>query len=178
MLRKILNFAISGILLLGVAANAAAKPVVIKNLDASATGPVFISDVSLEAAEGIWVNDKDRADILEKIKKRLDAQAPAGGRSAAGVSVYAMRLLFTRFDHGNGVARLALIGLGQIHMEALVSFLDIDGKLSGQYKVGKGLVLGGIAGGIISTSDIENGFATAVASIVSPKKTEAPAPTK
>ncbi len=178
MLRKMRDFAIAGILLFGAEANAVAKPVVIKSLDAAATGPAFISDVSLDAAEGIWVNDKDRADILEKIKKRLDAQAPEGGRSAAGVSVYAMRLLFTRFDHGNGVARLALIGLGQIHMEALISFLDPDGKLSGQYKVGKGLVLGGIAGGIISTSDIENGFATSVASIVSPKKMEDRAPKK
>jgi hypothetical protein len=174
MLRKMRTLVLAAILLLGAGANAAAKPVVIKSLDAAATGPVYISDVSLEAAEGVWVNDKDRADIVAKIRTRLDAQAPIGGRSAAGVSVYSIRLLFTRFDHGNGVARMALIGLGQIHMEALVSFLDPDGKLSGQYKVGKGLVLGGVAGGLVTTSNIENGFATAVAGIVAPKKAEGP----
>jgi hypothetical protein len=162
--------AVAAIFLVAACATSANKPKIVKNFDAAAAAPFQISNVSIETASGVWMSDADRTAMLQKIKSKLDALTTASGQTAATATSYSVKLLFTRYDRGAAAARLALIGLGQIHMEATVSIVDRDGNLSGEYYVGKGLVLGGIAGGLISAKDVEEGLAKSVAAIFAPKK--------
>jgi hypothetical protein len=160
--------AITAIVVVSGCATSANKPTIVKKFDAVAAAPFQISDVTIEAASGVWMSDSDRASIRQKIKTKMDALAAANQPSAAATA-YTMKVFFTRYDRGAAAARLALIGLGQIHMEATVNIFDRDGALSGQYNVGKGLVLGGVAGGLISANDVEEGLAKSVAAIFTPK---------
>ncbi|MEO5599031.1 MAG: DUF4410 domain-containing protein [Novosphingobium sp.] len=159
--------ALLGMVLLAGCASAKTKPTVLQSLPSEIKLPVRVSSVTVDAAEGIWVSDEDRMLVQQKIRSRLDA-LPVTDATMQG-PVYAMRVLFTRFDHGSSAARLGMIGLGQIHMNGTVSLVDQTGKLCGEYKIGKGLVLGGIAGGLTSTSDVEDGFAKSVVAILTPK---------
>ena len=82
-----------------------------------------------------------------------------------------IKIVITQYDEGNRFARFMLIGLGQIHLEGDVVFIDAtDEKEVGRYKVSKDFAFGGIYGGITGMEDVEKGFAKSVAQIVTNKQ--------
>ncbi len=149
-------------------ASAPTRPKVIQAPVAVSGAPVLISDVTLDAADGVWINDKDRKLLLEKISYLLNAQGSLADPDSPAPA-YAMRVRITRFERGNAAARMAFIGLGQIHIEGSVSLIDAAGKSYAQYQLAKGFVLGGVAGGMTSAGDVESGFAKSVVAVVAPK---------
>jgi uncharacterized lipoprotein YmbA len=167
-MQKIQAFMLTAALALGGCASAATKPAVIEQPPVAITTPVHVSDVSIDAVSGVWVNDADLAALHKKILGTLAGQEPASG-PAAGTPVYTMRVMLTRFEAGSAAARMAFIGLGQIHIEGTVTLLDADGKQRGQYKITKAVVVGGLIGGFTSVGDVEDGFAKSAAEIVAPK---------
>ena len=146
--------------------------------------PVRITGISLDAADGVFVSDPNRQRLLDKIESRVAAIQPA---AAPDAPAYRMFVILTRFSRGQAAARLALIGLGSVHVEGKVQLFDSANKQVGEFAITKGLVLGGIAGGLVSAGSVEDRFAHAVAATITPKppldakttgKTTAPATSK
>lgn len=165
--QKRLAAALLGGLLLSGCAGKQVKPTVVESLSSEIALPVRFSSVTIDAADGVWLDDDDRLMIRQKVKSKLDTLVLTGADRSK--PAYAMKIVFTKYESGSAAARLAFIGLGQIHMEATITVVDATGKRCGEYKVGKGLVLGGIAGGLASTADVAEGFAKSVAAIFTPK---------
>jgi hypothetical protein len=57
---------------------------------------------------------------------------------------------------------MSLIGLGSIKIEGTVKLIDANGAPAGEYAIHKGLVLGGIAGGMATAGGVHGRFANAV----------------
>ena len=75
-------------------------------------------------------------------------------------------MTFTTYDKGNAVARLMLIGLGQIHIDANVALIDATSNaILANYFVHKTFAWGGAYGGTTSIEDVESGFAASVVKI-------------
>ena len=76
-------------------------------------------------------------------------------------------LLFTRYEKGNKWARFWLAGLGQIHIDAVLSLRDIETQeLLGEYKVSKTFAWGGMYGASVTMADVQEGFAETVVAIL------------
>lgn len=139
------------------------------------TAPVRISKVMLDSAPGVFVGDDDRQLILSKIQSRLNALSPS---PAADAPAYRMSVILTRFSHGEAAARMALIGLGSIHVEGKVQLIGTDGKQVAEFVITKGLVLGGLAGGFATASSVEDRFANAVVATIIPRPSAAASSTE
>jgi len=78
-----------------------------------------------------------------------------------------VRVRFTRYEKGNAFARFMLAGLGQMHIDAMVTLINKDNNnILGKYKVTKTFAWGGIYGGSRGIEDIEPAFAEAVANTI------------
>ena len=125
-----------------------------------------ITTVTIESVEDVFVNDDDRAAILTKINARMAMRNPAPTVSAPS---YKMEVMITRYKRGSAAARMSLIGLGSIKIEGAVTLFNPDGSKAGEYDVTKGLVLGGIAGGLSTANGVHDRFANSVVAGIMPK---------
>lgn len=132
--------------------------------------PVRITQVELDAADGVFVSDEDRAAVLKVVRAKLDGGLPPAAETAPG---YRMLVLLTRFTRGAAAARMSLIGLGSIHVEGKVRLTAADGTMLPEVPITKGLVIGGLAGAFVTSDSVIGRFANAVVASVQP----APAPT-
>lgn len=149
------------------------------NLTSAPPGDRFsrYSDLCVEvtASQGLSLTPSD----LDRIKGLIISNVPAesAGRfkcvdeSAAGPATIRAKVTITKYDEGNAMARLMLAGLGQMHIDADVVLSDSttnDQLLRSEVK--KSFAWGGIYGGGTQITDIEDGFAKAVAASFSGKK--------
>jgi len=155
----------TGLVITGCAGSVSA-PVAVQALAPEHRSDLSISRVVADAADGVPVRDDELSSMSRMIKTYMQADRP-GSVSEAGL--YTMRVHFTRFDRGDRLARLMLIGLGQIHIEATVDLCDATGNVVAEYKVSKDFAGGGVWGGSTDVSDVEDGFAKSVAEIVKAK---------
>lgn len=155
------------VLVLTGCAGATTPPSVVVPLAIDRQAPVQIGSLSLDVETGIWIKDDQRQHLRNRIEAELAKRAlmaPAGTAPQA----YALNVHLTRFDEGNAVARLALIGLGQVHIEGTVTLRDAAGQKTGEYKIRKTFAAGGLIGGLTSTEAVEDGFAKSVAAGLQP----------
>jgi len=160
-------------LVLAGCATATTAPAIVQPLAIDTTSAVHIADVKLDTVSGIWIKEKQRVEIRNKIEAELQKHALSAAPVAAGApatpQTYRLKVLLTRFDEGNAMARLALIGLGQIHIEGTVTLTDAMGNQAGQYVIKKTFAGGGVVGGITTTANVEDGFAKSVVAGLTPK---------
>ena len=167
---RILGFA--GLAALGIAlsgcAGSVAAPVSVQALSAQQKMMLRIADVSAETKAGVVMTPMDLDRLSQRVKAELTALTPSviGPADASAAKV---KLVFTRYERGSAAARALLIGLGQIRIDADVVVVDASGTTVGQYQVAKQFALGGIAGAVTSTDDVEEGFAKSVAEIFKSK---------
>ena len=166
-MRTVNTLALAGVLALGGCATAATAPTVIDKPALAPAAPIHISDVTLSAKDGVWISDGDREFLLQKILAQLNGLKPSNAPPTATTD-YVMHVELTRFDKGSTFGRLMFIGLGQIHIEGTIALVDDKGADHGRYKIVKTYAMGGLAGGMTSASDVEEGFAKSVAAIVAP----------
>jgi hypothetical protein len=77
------------------------------------------------------------------------------------------KLTFTRYDKGNAFARAMLIGLGQIHIDADLLFIDkATGKELESLKISKTFAMGGLYGATTDIHSVEDGFTASVAAAI------------
>ncbi|MBF0482276.1 MAG: DUF4410 domain-containing protein [Desulfovibrionaceae bacterium] len=85
------------------------------------------------------------------------------------------QMVFERFEEGNAFARAMIAGAGQMHITASVSLLDTNTRNQlAQFKVDKTFAWGGIYGASQKITDLEPGFAQAVADAITGRKEEKP----
>lgn len=151
-------------------AGSVAEPTAVQALTTDQKAALRLSDVTADADKGVPVSDGDMGLICQKVRAEIEAQSPGifADRAHAG-SAMRLNIHFTKFDRGNAFARFMLIGLGQIRIEANVDVIDTSGHTVAQYQVAKDFALGGIAGGVTSVEDVEEGFAKSVAEVVKAK---------
>ena len=152
------TLALSTSLLVTGCAGSATKAVVVQPLTIDHNSNIRIADVTVEAADGVWLRDEHREVIQRKIQDILD-KTPQSNGSGKG---YHMKVTLTRFDEGSAAARLTLIGLGQIHIEGGIRLFDDANKPAGEYQIKKTFVGGGFYGGFTSLESVEDGFAKSV----------------
>lgn len=76
-------------------------------------------------------------------------------------------ITFTVYEEGNAFARAMLAGIGQIHIDAEVTLENRAKQATlSKHEVNKTFAWGGIYGGVTRISDVEHGFAEAVAAIL------------
>jgi hypothetical protein len=127
------------------------------------------------AAEGAAATmpPADRERIAALVARKLKERAPTRFTEVAVTTIAAtpdtmfVTIAFTRYDGGSAVARFMLAGLGQIHVNADVTIEDRSRPaVLGEFAVTKTFAWGGIYGATTNITDVEEGFAEAVAKVV------------
>jgi hypothetical protein len=119
--------------------------------------------VSVEAAKGVEMLPSDKTVLAEIIQQKVD-QRKIANASQAEKRDFEVSMLVTRFQKGNAFARAMLAGLGQIHLDAVVTLLRLpDRKEEGKFTLSKTFAWGGIYGASTSMEDIEKTFGDGVA---------------
>jgi len=129
--------------------------------------------VNVDAADGLKILPEEKQRIAEKVAMKIDARK-AANPSTGPVRIYEVDLHLTRYDKGNAFARAMLAGLGQMHIEGVVSLFQMPEHTPvGEFTLKKTFAWGGIYGAATSIEDIEGTFADGVAAAVTGQK-EAP----
>ncbi len=108
-----------------------------------------------------------------KVQVELQSAAPGimvDANSPDAAAALSLKMNFTNYELGSAFARMMLIGLGQIHIDADILFVDANGATKSKYQISKQFALGGAYGGFTRITDVEDGFAKSVAEIVVPPK--------
>jgi hypothetical protein len=125
-----------------------------------------LSQVTVNAAEGIKILPMEEERLTQKIKAKIDARKSANIRTGES-NTYEVDLHLTRYEKGSAFARAMLVGLGQIHIEGKVSLYQMPARtLVGEFDLKKTFAWGGIYGAATSMDDIENTFSDGVAAAV------------
>lgn len=131
--------------------------------------------VDLNCSGEVSLGSSDKVRILDLIIKSIPDECPNRFRkvNASEPDQQTLHALvnITRYDEGNAFARFMLAGLGQMHIDAVVTLSDYQTNQEvATYEVTKTFAWGGIYGAGKSIKDIEDGFAKAVAASIGGKK--------
>ena len=131
--------------------------------------------VEVTGEPGIEVLPADKGQLTQAIigQAKIAALGAFKGFNPAepGPKTLELNVVMTRFDKGNAFARLMLAGLGQIHVDALVTVKDKDtGAILGKYEVKRTFAGGGLIGAGTGVDNIEVTFAQGVIAGVADKK--------
>ena len=105
--------------------------------------------------------------VQERIRARNAGRFANVGAAPSDPAALQVKIGFTRYEEGSGLARFMLMGLGQIRIDADVALVDpATQAVLGTYFVTKTVAWGGVSGGATTIRDVETGFADAVADVV------------
>lgn len=166
-------------LILSACAESVTAPTIVQAIPQEKKAGIRVSDVTAEAMTGVPMTQYDFDRIVARVKAEIAGALPGALIEAATAadparngSTFKIKLVFTRYDGGNAFARLMLAGLGQIHVEGDVIFVDAGtGEAIAKYQVSKDFSFGGIYGATTRIEDVEIGFAKSVVEILRDKKT-------
>jgi hypothetical protein len=156
---------------LAACAGSVAQPVSVQALSQDKVRAIHISEVTTETAPGVTMKKEelDRIRVGTRSHLASETQVVVDPKSPEAASALKMKLVFTQYDKGDPVARLILIGLGQIKIDADVVLTDAGGNVVGKYRVSKDFAFGGIVGGLTKPEDVEEGFEESVVEIFKAK---------
>ncbi len=151
---------------LAACAGDVAKPdAIIQALPADRLASPHVTQVTATAGPGVTMApaDLDRISAVVKAQMASAVVDPTAQTTPPSMSV---RMVFTHYDGDSAFERFMQMGLGPIHVDAYVLFVEnASGQVIGQYKVSKNFTLGGW-GGATTLSDVEAGFAKSVAALI------------
>ena len=111
----------------------------------------------------------DRERLINKIVRRVQVAGiyKTINDSSPKPNTLVATLDITNYDQGNAFLRFLLAGLGQIHIDGILT-LDNSDKTEqlAKYDVNKTFAWGGIHGGTTNIETVEEGFAEAVTEIL------------
>jgi hypothetical protein len=109
--------------------------------------------------------------IVENVPAQCSGKFKCVDQPAQGADAILAKVNITKYEEGNSLARFMLAGLGQMHIFADVTLSDYtSGDVLFQSEVKKTFAWGGMYGGTAQITDIEEGFAKAVAASFSGKE--------
>jgi uncharacterized protein DUF4410 len=169
-----LRFALFAVVVaLAACANSVSQPVAVQELSPSLKLTAKVIDVTGEAQNGVVMDPREVERVVARVKTELAGLSSQGivvAGSPDQLPTTKIKIIFTQYDKGSAVARFLLAGLGQIHIDADVIFIDGGtGTQLAKYQVQKQFAFGGIYGGATSVEDVEVGFAKSVAEILKTK---------
>jgi hypothetical protein len=143
-------------------------------------------NVQVAAVDGQPVTSADLERIAGKIADHIRAMAPgrfatittatdtgsvpAATPDAAAAGELDARVLITRYEPGSATARFFMAGLGQAHIDGRLDLAErVTGRSLGSHEVTKTFAWGGIYGATKDIHDVEEGFAEAVAEVLTGK---------
>jgi len=116
------------------------------------------------------LTDSDRERIIALVIAKVKERAPerfSAFNPPPGPGVLHATIAFHQYDEGNAFARAMLAGLGQMHIAADVILEDRGRAVQiGRYQVTKTFAWGGLYGAVTKLTDLEPGFAEAVAAVL------------
>ena len=122
-----------------------------------------IATINVQAADGVSMLGVDTQRLKEQIQLEM-ANKQALNASAGEADSYDVNVVMTKYDKGNAFARAMLAGLGQIHIEAMITVVSSSsGDTMSEFTVEKTFAWGGIYGGATRIEDVEPAFAEGVA---------------
>jgi hypothetical protein len=126
------------------------------------------------ADPGLDILDMERTRIAQRIEERVAAKQALNAADGEP-KTYSIELRLTRYQKGNAFARAMLAGLGQIHIDGVVSLFEMPAhRQVGAFTIKKTFAWGGIYGGSTSMEDIERTFADGVAAAVTGQAEDEP----
>jgi len=130
--------------------------------------------VEVTCSKGVSISTSDADRIKDLIVKYVPTECPIPFKCIdqpdPGKDTILAKVNITKYDEGNSFARLMLAGLGQMHIDANVGLTDYaTGNQLFRSEVKKSFAWGGLYGGSTQITDIEEGFAKAVAASFSGK---------
>ena len=133
--------------------------------------------IETEAKETIEMQEEDLSRIADLVQKRLNEEKPGLYTiildDSTESSTLVANIQFTRYEPGSACARFFLAGLGQIHIDAIVTLKDKQsGKVLSKHEVKKTFAWGGLYGVSHGIKDVEPAFAETVVNIILGKETE------
>lgn len=106
----------------------------------------------------------DRQRLGEKITAKV---ATVASSRSGPVRNYELAVLIKRYEKGNAFARAMLAGLGQIHIDGVVTVYQLPGRNKiAEFTLNKTFAWGGIYGASVTMDTIEDTYAEAVAKAV------------
>jgi hypothetical protein len=123
--------------------------------------------VSVAPHEGVELLAPDKERLTQSIIKQAQASHLGHFKGFNPVesspNTLVLEVEMTRYEKGNAAARLMLAGLGQIHVDGLVTVKNKDtGAMLGKYAVQRTYFGGGLMGATTSVEQIETQFAVGV----------------
>ena len=127
--------------------------------------------IKTEISKGVGISQIQADRIANYVVTQLKEKDPDCFKSISNhceaLSTLLVIINFTRYDEGSAFARSMLAGLGQMHIDAIVSISDkASDKILAKHEVTKTFAWGGIYGGSTTIEDIEPAFAKAVVNII------------
>lgn len=114
------------------------------------------------------MSETDRLRLAAKVTTYTRSMALSAGAKG---EAYELVLDVTRYDHGNAAVRAFIPGGGQIHLDGIVTVLQMPGRVRvGEFAISKTFAWTGMYALVTSMDTIENTFARAVAETVTGRK--------
>ena len=110
------------------------------------------------------MSEEERQMLGDQISQDVQSLAQPGSGTPHR---YELEVNITRYSRGNGFVRTAMPGMGQIHLDGVVSVYQLPKRTKvGEFIINKGFFIGGLYGVTVNMNTIASTFAQAVAKTV------------
>ena len=116
--------------------------------------------------EGIDIKEEGKKRLAQIIKKDIDELKQKNTNSGRS-NQYLIKVHITKYDKGNAFARFVIAGAGQIHVDGIISVIELPSKKEvEEFNINKTFAWGGVYGGVTTIKEVGEGFAEGVAETV------------
>jgi len=152
-----------------------AAALVLSNCATSTPNAIYVTPLTAVISQGDGVrtlvtttdarmSEGERQMLGDQITQDVQSLAQPGSGTPRH---YELEVNITRFSRGNGFVRTAMPGMGQIHLDGVVSVYQLPKRTKvGEFIINKGFFIGGLYGVTVNMNTIASTFAQAVAKTV------------
>lgn len=154
--------------------SAIAAALALSNCASSTPHATYVTPLTAVVSQGDSVNTvvnttdarmsaEERAMLADQITQNVQTMAQPGGSSHR----YEIVVNITRYTKGSGVVRTAMPGMGQMHLDGVVTLYQMPKRVPvGEFIVRKSFAIGGLYSLTVSMNTISTAFSAAVAKTV------------
>ena len=155
--------------------SALAAALVLSNCATHTPNAIYISPLTAVISQGDGVStqvsttdarmsEEERQMLGDRITQAVQTLAQPGSGTTHR---YELVVNITRYTRGSGVVRTALPGMGQMHLDGVVTVYQLPKRLKvGEFIINKAFAIGGLYGLTVNMNTIANTYAQAVAKTV------------
>ncbi|MCF7785190.1 MAG: hypothetical protein K9N47_03655 [Prosthecobacter sp.] len=152
-----------------------AAALVLSNCATHTPNAVYISPLTAVISQGDGVStrvsttdsrmsEEERQMLGDRITQAVQTLAQPGSGAA---NQYELEVNITRYTKGSGFVRTAMPGMGQMHLDGVVTVYQMPKRVPvGQFMINKAFAIGGLYSLAVNMNTIANTYAQAVAKTV------------